>query len=328
MPQNPLDIGCLRPFDVVARHGNLSRAAAALGTTQPALSYRIKQMEEQLGVPLFRRRPRGLELTAEGEVLQTAVRQGLERIDEAVQSIGRRARTPTVRLATDFAFAAFRLMPRVSDFRRANAGVDVHIVATQSLAPGIEDDVDLAVLFGDRDDFAARFDGEMTLLVPERATAVCAPGFRARFGPFQRVEQLLDVPLVHLEGENSERWFTWESWLRQAGVSGHSRSSALGFNTYTLVMQAVLAEQGVALGWYGLVDDLLATGAVVKACDCTLDSARGYWLLRRRGRLSPEAQLVVDWLGADREVVPWGQVASASETTTNNLIENNQQGDT
>jgi DNA-binding transcriptional LysR family regulator len=162
------------------------------------------------------------------------------------------------------------------------------------------------VLFGDRGDFAAQFDGEMSLLVPERATAVCAPGFRERFGPFDRVEQLLDVPLVHLEGENSERWFTWDSWLRQAGVTGHPRASSLGFNTYTLVMQAVLAEQGVALGWYGLVDDLLATGAVVQACDCTLGSERGYWLLRRRGKLSPEAELVVDWLAAEEEAVPSG----------------------
>lgn len=313
MSDNPLEFGCLRPFDVVARHGNLSRAAAALGMTQPALSYRIKQMEDLLGVPLFRRRPRGLELTTEGEALQTAVRHGLERIDDAVQAICRRARTPTVRLATDYAFAAFRLMPRVADFRRANPGVDIHILATQSVAPGLENDVDLAVLFGDRDDFAAQFDGEMTLLVPERATAVCAPGFRDRFGPFDRLEQLLDVPLVHLEGDSSERWFTWDSWLDQAGVTGHPRASALGFNTYTLVMQAVLAEQGVALGWYGLVDDLLTTGAVVRACDCTLGNGRGYWLLRRRGRLSPEAELVVAWLAAGEQGAP----VSEAEGSTN-----------
>ncbi|GAB4230660.1 MAG: LysR family transcriptional regulator [Kiloniellaceae bacterium] len=301
MSQNPLDLGCLRPFDVVARHGNLSRAAVALGMTQPALSYRIKQMEELLGVPLFRRRPRGLELTAEGLALQTAVRQGLERIDGAVQSICRRARTPTVRLATDFAFAAFRLMPRVADFRRANPGMDIHIVASQSLAPEIEEDVELAVLFGDRDDFAAQFDGEVSLLVPERVTAVCAPGFREKFGPFPRIEGLLDVPLIHLEGDNRERWFTWDSWFARAGVTRPPSASALGFNTYTLVMQAVLAEQGVALGWYGLVDDLLASGAVVQACDSTLGSPRGYWLLRRGRRLSPEAELVVDWLAGPEE---------------------------
>ncbi|MGF1627875.1 MAG: LysR substrate-binding domain-containing protein [Kiloniellaceae bacterium] len=296
MPQNPLDIGCLRPFDVVARHRNLSRAAVALGMTQPALSYRIKQMEELLGVRLFRRHHRGLELTAEGEALQVVVRSGLERLDDAVQGICRRARTPTVRLATDFAFAAFRLMPRVADFRRAHPGIDIHIVATQSLAPGIEEDVDLAVLFGDSDDFAEQFDGDMSLLIPERATAVCTPGFRQRFGPFDRVEQLLDVPLVHLESDSGERWFTWGSWFARAGVARHPTASSLSFNTYTLTMQAVLAEQGVALGWYGLVDDLLASGAVVRACDTTLGSARGYWLLRRNTPLPPEVDLVAAWL--------------------------------
>src|SRR3546814_5144691 len=64
------------------------------------LSYRIRQMEDVLGVQLFRRRPRGLELTSEGETLQTAVRQGLERLDEAVLAIRRRARTPTDRKST------------------------------------------------------------------------------------------------------------------------------------------------------------------------------------------------------------------------------------
>ena len=298
MSQNPLDIGCLRPFDVVARHRNLSRAAAALGMTQPALSYRIKQMEELLGVRLFRRRHRGLELTAEGETLQGAVRQGLERLDEAVQSICRRARTPTVRLATDFAFAAFRLMPRVADFRRANPGIDVHIVATQSLAPGLDGEADLAVLFGDRSDFEGRFAGDVSLLVPERAAAVCAPGFRERFGPFEKAEDLLQVPLVHLEGGGSDRWFTWESWFDQAGVTRHPTASSFGFNTYTLVMQAVQAEQGVALGWHGLVDDLLASGAVVPALDLVLESPRGYWLLRGNKPVPPEVDLVAQWLTA------------------------------
>src|SRR3546814_1279257 len=150
MSGNPLDSGCLRPFDAVAHHRNLSRAAAALGMTQPALSYRIRQMEDVLSVQLFRRRPRGLELTSEGETLQTAVRQGLERLDEAVLAIRRRARTPPARLATDFAFAAFGLTPRVPDFRRPHPGADVQLVARPSPAPRLEAAADLAVLFGGR----------------------------------------------------------------------------------------------------------------------------------------------------------------------------------
>ncbi|HEY9548157.1 MAG TPA: LysR substrate-binding domain-containing protein [Kiloniellaceae bacterium] len=296
MPTNPLDSGCLRPFDVVARHLNLSRAATALDMTQPALSYRIKQMEALLGVQLFRRRPRGLELTNEGETLQTAVRQGLERLDEAVQAIRRRAGTPTVRLATDFAFAAFRLMPAVADFRRANPKVDIHIVASQALAPGIAADADLAVLFGERDDFAGAFSGDRHLLIPERATAVCAPGFRQRFGPFERIDQLLDVPLVHLESDSGDRWFTWQSWFLQAGVPYRPTASSLSFNTYTLAVQAALAEQGVVLGWSGLLDNLLVSGTLVQACDATLGSHRGYWLLRPEGPVAPEVELVAGWL--------------------------------
>src|SRR3546814_5907197 len=102
MSGNPLDSGCLRPFDVVAHHRNLSRAAAALGMTQPALSYRIRQMEDVLGLQLFRRRPRGPEVTSEAETLQTAVRQGLERLDQAVRAHRRPPRTPPGRISTDF----------------------------------------------------------------------------------------------------------------------------------------------------------------------------------------------------------------------------------
>lgn len=293
---NPLDSGCLRPFDVAARHLNLSRAATALGMTQPALSYRIKQMEALLGVQLFRRRPRGLELTSEGETLQTAVRQGLERLDEAVQAIRRRAGTPTVRLATDFAFAAFRLMPAVAAFRRANPKIDIHIVASQALESGAAADADLAVLFGERNDFAGAFSGDRHLLIPERATAVCAPGFRQRCGPFERIEQLLDVPLVHLESDSGDRWFTWQSWFLQAGVPYRPAAGSLSFNTYTLAIQAALAEQGVVLGWSGLLDDLLASGALVQACDATLGSERGYWLLRPEGPVTSEVERVAGWL--------------------------------
>jgi len=296
MSLNPLDVGCLRLFDAVARHRNLTRAAATLGMTQPALSYRIRRMEELLGVPLFHRAHRGLEPTPEGEALQQAVRQGLARLDEAVMAIRRRSRAPAVRLVTDFAFAAFRLMPRMAEFGRAHPEIDVHIVATQARRVDVESDAELAVLFGSRDDVA----GDALLLMPERVTTVCAPGFLRRHGPFERPEQLLRAPLIHLEGDGSARWFTWDSWLAAAGVENRRPARSSSVNTYTLAIQAVQAEQGVALGWYGLVDELLASGALVQACPTTLTSERGYWLQRQTSASSPasspEAERVAQWL--------------------------------
>lgn len=289
MSRNPLDVGCLRLFDQTARHQNLTRAAAALGVSQPALSYRIRQVEERLGVRLFHRRHRGLVLTREGETLQRAVRQGLEHLDEAVQSIQHRATTPVVRLVTDFAFATFRLMPLMARFRREHPEIDVQIVATQSLLPGIENDNELAVIFGNRGDM----EGEAQLLVPERATTVCSREFRERHGPFDDPARLLEVPLIHLEGGEGDRWFTWESWLAAAGVADHSSAGSLSFNTYTLAIQAAQSGQGVAIGWLGLIDELLASGTIVNACETTLDSDRGYWLSQKPAP-PPEVELVSD----------------------------------
>lgn len=287
MPRNPLDVGCLRLFDQAARHQNLTRAAAALGMSQPALSYRIRQIEELLGVLLFHRRHRGLVLTREGETLQRAVRQGLEHLDEAVQLVQQRATTPVVRLITDFAFATFRLMPLMARFRRENPGIDVQIVATQALLPGIKTDSELAILFGNRGDM----EGETQLLVPERATTVCSPGFWEHHGPFDHPAQFLSVPLIHLEGGEGDRWFTWESWLAAAGIADHSSAGSLSFNTYTLAIQAAQSGQGVAIGWLGLIDELLASGTIVEACKTSFDSGRGYWLSQNRSP-PPEVKLV------------------------------------
>lgn len=293
MPFNPLDVGCLRLFELTARHQNLTRAATELGMTQPALSYRIRQIEELLGVRLFHRRHRGLTLTREGEILQRAVQQGLEQLDEAVQSIRERATKPVVRIITDFAFATFRLMPLIARFRREHPDIEVQIVATQSLPSWLESADDLAILFGNRNEMGR----QARLLVPERVTTVCAPDFRERLGPFDTPDHLLSVPLIHLEGDDGGRWFTWQSWLAAAGVTEHTSVGSLSFNTYTLALQAAQSGQGVALGWDGLVDDLLAAGVLVHACDMALETDRGYWLVQQASP-SPEVEQVAGSLVA------------------------------
>lgn len=291
MLPNPLNVGCLRLFEMTARHQNLTRAAIDLGMTQPALSYRIRQIEDLLGVHLFHRRHRGLTLTREGETLHRAVQQGLDQIDEAVQSIRERASAPVVRIITDFAFATYRLMPLIARFRRQHPGIEVQIVAMQSLPPWLESANDLAILFGNRNEMGR----QAQLLVPERVTTVCAPGLRERSGPFDTPGALLAVPLIHLEGDDGSRWFTWHSWLAAAEVPDHTSVGSLSFNTYTLALQAAQSGQGVALGWHGLVDDLLAAGVLAQACDVTLETGRGYWLVQQ-DTPSPEVELVAQSL--------------------------------
>ncbi len=85
MAERKLDLGWLRVFDAVGRRGSLTAAAEELGLSQPAVSYQVKRLEEQLGVPLLRRLHRGIALSEAGRVLFRAVAQGVEGIDGAVR---------------------------------------------------------------------------------------------------------------------------------------------------------------------------------------------------------------------------------------------------
>lgn len=279
MSRNPLDLGCLRLFATAARHENLSRAAVALGMTQPALSYRIRQMEQRLGVALFERRHRGLALSPAGRSLQRAAESALAELDRSVASILAGPEGGRVRLATDYAFAALWLMPRVGAFRRAHPGCELEIVASQELSGGLAGDADLAVRFGGRRDVGAAAER----LMAERVVAVCSPAFLARHGPLETPHALAAAPLLHLEARERDRWFDWEGWLAGLGVARRPGTPGLAFNSYSLVVQAALAGQGVALGWLGLVDGLLASGALVRAHPAVRESDCGYWLLADPG---------------------------------------------
>jgi len=291
MNDRPLDVGWIRIFDAVGRLGSLTRAAQELGLSQPAVTYQIRRIEEQLGVTLFHRSQGGSRLSEPGELLHRAVRSGLERIDEAAREIRRSARSPAIRIFTDYGFAAFWLMPRVAEFRRLHPHVDVHIVASQNLDDGLEGEADAAVLFGGQEDFPQ----DARLLIPERVVPVCTPGFLARFGPFDGPAALAKAPLLHLETTGRPRWLTWSSWLATHGVTREPAQGDLGLNTYGFVIQAALAEQGIALGWIGLVDAFLAAGTLVAVAPEIERGDFGYWLVSQRPTAGA-ARALTDWL--------------------------------
>ncbi len=101
-------------FRVVARHGNFTGAAEALGLTQSAVSQRIKGLEIELGVVLFKREHRGVALTNEGLRLLSVVEPAMKQMQNSVASLMERKLKPRVRISADFAFSTFWLLPRLS----------------------------------------------------------------------------------------------------------------------------------------------------------------------------------------------------------------------
>ena len=144
-----LSLDLLRAFEAAARHRSFTAAAMELGTTQPAVSQQIKRLEEQLAIRLFDRIYRGIELTDAGALLFEHVQGGLQNINQGLGAITQQSQHEVLQVATDFAFAAYWLMPRLHRFHQANPQVDVSLVTSERNHATLRSDIDVAVLFGD-----------------------------------------------------------------------------------------------------------------------------------------------------------------------------------
>ena len=288
-----LSLDLLRAFEAAARQRSFTAAAVELGTTQPAISQQIKRLEEQLATRLFDRIYRGIELTEAGIVLFEQVQLGLQNIDAGLAAISAQDQHEVLQVATDFAFAAYWLMPRLHRFHAANPNVDVSLVTSERSHNMLRSDIDVAVLFGD-----GRFkQGESHWLFSEEVFPVCSPLLlKDRALPLP-VSSLLELPLLHLRGENSSNWFDWSGVFRELGITSAPAPGQLRFDNYTLLIQAAIGGQGVAIGWRHLVDNLLAEGLLCRPIAAAVISRLGYYVVlpqrKRRGEL---IQRFVDWL--------------------------------
>lgn len=292
-----LSLDLLRAFECAGRHRSFTVAAVELGTTQPAVSQQIKRLEEQLNTRLFDRIYRGIEFTDAGRTLFAAVHKGLQEFDSGLAAITAQPQHEVLQVATDFAFAAYWLMPRLHRFHQANPHVDVSLVTSERSHAMLRSDIDVAVLFGD-----GRFrQGESHWLFAEEAFAVCSPRLlQGRALPLPATA-LLDLPLLHLRGESTSEWFDWAGLFRTLGIHSAPAPGQLRFDNYTLLIQAAIAGQGVAIGWRHLVDALIDQGLLCRPIVETASSALGYYVVlpqrKRRGELIGR---FVEWLRGEQ----------------------------
>lgn len=286
-----LDLGWMRVFVEAGRLGSFSAAAASLGLTQPAVSYQIRRLEEQLGFAVLKRRHQGVELTADGRKLFDIVERGVTEIDGFLRSRVGSSMRQSVRLRTDYAFSSFWLIPRMHAFRERHPQIDIQIVATQRLRPEEMEEGDVAVVFAERSEYGRRG----TILLAEEVVPVCTPAFLERSGAGEPAA-LTRTRLVHLDAASPTPWFDWWRYFDAFGLAGPSAGQGdLSFNTYSLVIQAALESQGVALGWMGLVDSYLRSRVLVPAGRPVRAPERGYTLLAPRSE-HENARRFMDWL--------------------------------
>lgn len=292
-PFSRLPLRGLVAFEAAARHGTFSAAARELAMTQAAISQHIAHLEADVGVPLFERRHRGIALTETGQGLLPPVREALHTLSGGMAT-ARQARTKrAVNILTDFGFAAWWLMPRIGELSDLMPNVDIRLTTLQSHGDALGSDFDLAILFGD-----GSWPGcDTQQLFAEDVFPVCAPRYLSdRRGPVTP-QDLAAMRLLHLRGAGAARWFEWSDWFAGQDANPPPSRPELVFNNYQIVLQAALLGQGVALGWAPLVDEMVASGSLIRLSDRSLVSARGYHLIHPLGRpTSVDALRIKAWL--------------------------------
>jgi LysR family transcriptional regulator, glycine cleavage system transcriptional activator len=298
----PIQVGNLRTFEAVARRLNFRAAAEEMALTQSAVSRQIQALEEEVGVGLFLRHTRAVELTGAGAQLLAAVTQSLPRIDGAVRQIRRSAGRKSVSLTTFASFASMWLIPRLEVFQRSHADIDIRIDATDTSLDLDLADVDVALRYGP----PANMPAHAVRLFGEQLTPVASPWLMKNAPKLKQPEDLSQFALIEAgDGHVSHLdWLTWRRWFDLRQLTRLEPKRWLYFNYAYQMTQAALTGQGVVLARLPLVAESLANGDLIEVLPKQrMDSPMAYWLIvSPRSKDRPEIKAFCDWLFAQSKL--------------------------
>lgn len=274
----------LHAFATAARLGSFSRAAAELCVTQSAISRAVARLEQHYGVPLIKRNAHALSLTTVGHELLDAVRGPLT----AIEDVSARLRVmPTDRplhLAVVPTFASVWLIPRLRDFQALHPGIKLNFVPYRKNEDFSGTTPDAAVLTGLGPEEWPQCSCDY--VIGREMVPICHPARlqqRLAHGAWRQPGDLASEPLLY----HTTAPGNWTQWLRAAHAGRSAPNLTTAFDQVSMLIQAVIADMGVALVQRCLVKEALQSGAVVVPFDLPIALQRGYYLCTPHDRRPP-----------------------------------------
>jgi LysR family transcriptional regulator of beta-lactamase len=282
-----LPLNALRAFEASARHLSFTRAGLELSVTQSAIAAQVKNLESRLNVTLFRRLPRGLALTDEGQALLPLLSDSFQRMAAVLDQFqGGRLREPLVVGAVG-TFAVCWLLPRVAAFEREHPFIDLRVLTHNNRVDLAGEGLDCAIRFGG----GAWHGTEAEPLLHAPLAPVCAPALAERL---QAPADLLRVPLLR-----SFRSDEWSRWFSAAGVQGPPVLRGPMLDSSLALAVAAARGAGAALLPVRLFEAELRERRLVQPFATEVSAGR-YWLTRLQSREpSPAMQAFRRWLSAE-----------------------------
>lgn len=268
---------------------SFTRAAEELCVTQAAISHQVKLLESHVGALLFRRLPRRIILTREGQMWAKELGEVFSRLYEANRRLRAPARRdrPIVSVSVIPSFAARWLVPRLGRFLQANPSCDVRVSPTEHLVDFQAEGVDVGIRYG-----SGNYPGLVVeKLADDALIVVCSPALRRKLA---KPDDLRKVELLH--DDVRDAWRQWLDWREVAAVDA-TRGTVL--TDSSMLVEAAVRGQGVALARWSLAIDDLATGRLVRPFPRVrpLPTGLAYYVAAPRASLArPAVAAFCTWL--------------------------------
>ena len=277
----------LPAFEIAAEQASFSAAADELNLTHGAVSRQIKALETHLGLPLFRRRNRRIELTEAGTALLPGVRQALHLIETATAQIATSPREGALVVSCVATFMMRWLIPRLYEFNARHRRIEVRLSASHLPVDFARDGIDVAIRLGKppwpRNVSATPF-------LADRVGPVCAPGLLDGRG------KLADLRRCTLLSADT-RPDAWTDWARSRR-SDLDHRRARPFEHMYFMLEAAASGLGVGIASHALVEEDLRSGRLVAPLGFA-PSGRSYCVLHARAQAdNPKIAAFRQWIAA------------------------------
>ncbi|MEB2646169.1 LysR family transcriptional regulator [Pseudomonas canadensis] len=279
MLRSHLPLNALRAFEASARHLSFTRAAIELCVTQAAVSHQVKSLETQLNVTLFKRLPRGLMLTSEGETLLPVVRDSFDRIAQTLSQFEGGHYREVLTVGAVGTFAVGWLLPRLPEFQARYPFIDLRLSTHNNRVDVAAEGLDYAIRFG-----AGAWHGtDACELLAAPLTVLCVPLLAEQL---HAPEDLLKHTLLR-----SYRTDEWNLWFQAAGLPADTLvPRSIVFDSSLAMMEAALQGIGVALAPAMMFSRQLESDVIRQPFDVGI-STGSYWLTRLQSRVETPAML-------------------------------------
>jgi LysR family glycine cleavage system transcriptional activator len=276
----------LRVFEVACRHGSYSEAARELHVTHSAVSQRIRQLEEDLGLTLFERQGNRMVPTSSGLRLQAGVKGAFLELGAALGSLQTRRTDAEITISLLPVMAARWLVPRLPRFKARFSHINLHVKTGQSLANFKSDGVDIAIRFGTGDWKGLR----AIKLLDEEFFPVCSPGLNDGRLPKDPASMLSQPLLI-------DRNLSWHAWFKSAGLKLDREIAGTSFTDANSLMEAAVTGQGIALGRLSVTRSDILAGKLVRLSEHSLRVSYCHYAVHPiSSESNPDLVAFRDWL--------------------------------